>query len=367
MPKTLVFIALLALFGFASQVNACSPAPSWPPSALENFAQKDIAFIGTVSSISQDKSVNGDYRVSFAVDESYKGGLAETVTLLVRSSSAACGYDDGYETFEKGSVWTIFGTGSPSEGYQTDSLSLNAKYKSVADAREALEDAGIEKDAGPIACTMQYAPVCGKDASGNVKTYGNACVLGAEKAEFLYEGECKAEAMPATDLSFGMRGEGVTWLQNFLIEKAAGAASGLLKAVGATGYFGSLTRNALAEYQREHGIIPAGGYFGVKTRAHLEGNTPAPVSFSGAIEAVNTGCFADGICSVTVGGKEVILLAGFRMNVPPVGALEGVDSIGDLENKIGSTAEVYAAPTTEGGADYTLYGDTKYYVRVKAN
>lgn len=54
----------------------------------------------------------------------------------------------------------------------------------------------------PIACTMQYAPVCGAVQVECVRapcppikeTFGNACMLSANKrATFLYEGECRAE------------------------------------------------------------------------------------------------------------------------------------------------------------------------------
>lgn len=177
-----------------------------------------------------------------------------------------------------------------------------------------------------------------------------------------------APAMPDTDLSVGARGEGVTWLQTFLLEKGQGPATEALRNAGVTGYFGQLTRAAVAEFQQARGITPAYGYFGAKTRAHVKNDTVtkhAP-TFSGEIEAVNTGCFADGICSVTIDGKEVILLAGLRVApVPPVGSLIGVDSIGDLEGRIGATAHVYATTTTEGDADYTLYGDTQYYVEVE--
>ncbi|MDR0651121.1 MAG: hypothetical protein LBG59_07170 [Candidatus Peribacteria bacterium] len=41
-------------------------------------------------------------------------------------------------------------------------------------------------------CTLEYAPVCGKD----LKTYGNNCALTASKTELLHEGECKAEEKP---------------------------------------------------------------------------------------------------------------------------------------------------------------------------
>lgn len=98
--------------------------------------------------------------------------------------------------------------------------------------------------------------------------------------------------------------------------------------------------------------------------AETEVQNENEASFSGVISAVDTGCFADAICSVTVDGKTVILLTGMRLGeVPEVGTLKGVESIGDLEGKIGSTAKVYAAKTPEG--DYTLYGNTNYYVEVQ--
>lgn len=368
--KKLLLIALLFSFAaFVPAVHACSPAPGWPPSATENLAQKDAAFIGTVTGIMQDRSVNGEYRITFEVEKSYKGDLDDSVIVQTRSSSAACGYDDGYDKFEKGTVWAIYADGNEDDGYRTDSLSLNTAYRSVAAAEDALKELGITPDEGPIACTMQYAPVCGKDANGTIKTYGNSCVLGASKADFLYDGECRVEVktIPTQDLWTGLRNADVTWLQEFLIQRLTGSAASALASVGPTGYFGSLTKAALAEFQATHGIQPSQGYFGAKTRANIASEkAPAETAtFTGTISAVSTGCFADGICSVTVDGKEVILLAGLRIPpIPPVGALTGVDSIGDLEGEIGSEAEVFAATTDEGGAEYTLYGSTTYYVKV---
>lgn len=87
-------------------------------------------------------------------------------------------------------------------------------------------------------------------------------------------------------------------------------------------------------------------------------------TFSGTITAVDTGCFSDAICSVSIDEKKVILVKGGR-GLPPntlVGKLIGVPSIGDLETKIGQQANVYAGVTPEG--DYSIYGDDKYYVEV---
>ena len=193
-------------------------------------------------------------------------------------------------------------------------------------------------------------------------------ILGVRLGLMLLPGPALGAEMPTRDLTIGARGADVTWLQNLLIEKSNGAAGAALKAAGATGYFGPLTRAALAEYQLARKINPSQGYFGAKTRAMLAGDTVsihAP-TFSGTIEKVRTDCFADGICSVTIDGKEVIVLTGMRIDPPPVGKLMGVDSIGDLEKMIGAKAHVYAATTTEGGADYTLYGSHDYYVKVEA-
>ncbi|TSA44032.1 peptidoglycan-binding protein [bacterium] len=68
------------------------------------------------------------------------------------------------------------------------------------------------------------------------------------------------------DLDFGAKGEDVRALQNFLIKRATGFAGRHLSDIGASGYFGQLTRAALAEFQAMQGITPAVGYFGPKTR-----------------------------------------------------------------------------------------------------
>ncbi len=91
---------------------------------------------------------------------------------------------------------------------------------------------------------------------------------------------------------------------------------------------------------------------------------PEGEAFSGTITAYDTSCFSDGICSVSVDGKKVIVVRGGRRLEPneTVGRLLGVDSIGDLEQHIGAHANVYATTTPEG--DYTIYGNEKFYVEV---
>ncbi len=76
------------------------------------------------------------------------------------------------------------------------------------------------------------------------------------------------------NLTVGSEGADVTALQQFLFEK------GYLK-VNPTGYFGPLTKAALASYQASVGISPAVRYFGPITRAHFNSMavvTPTPTT-----------------------------------------------------------------------------------------
>ena len=71
------------------------------------------------------------------------------------------------------------------------------------------------------------------------------------------------------NLSLRVTGNDVGDLQQFLINEASGPAATALKAHGATTVFGMLTDNALKEFQKKVGIVPASGYFGPKTRAYV--------------------------------------------------------------------------------------------------
>ncbi|PJA41612.1 hypothetical protein CO177_01305, partial [Candidatus Wolfebacteria bacterium CG_4_9_14_3_um_filter_37_9] len=89
----------------------------------------------------------------------------------------------------------------------------------------------------------------------------------------------RAAAIPAaysfsTDLTIGSKGDAVSSLQTFLESKALlTIPSGVAK-----GYFGNLTKAALAKYQASVGISPAVGYFGPKTRAYVNSLAAAPTT-----------------------------------------------------------------------------------------
>lgn len=66
------------------------------------------------------------------------------------------------------------------------------------------------------------------------------------------------------NITIGSRGNDVAELQNFLIKKGYFTSS-----VGATGYFGPITKTALANWQRDNNI-PATGYFGPISRGKYQ-------------------------------------------------------------------------------------------------
>lgn len=73
----------------------------------------------------------------------------------------------------------------------------------------------------------------------------------------------------SANLRKGSTGSDVEILQQFLISQNQGPAARSLARVGATAYFGDMTRAALAEFQANVGVSPALGNFGPITRSYL--------------------------------------------------------------------------------------------------
>ena len=211
-----IFIALFILVGFGiissivpNQVFACSYIAQAPQ---EWYNSSDVVFIGEINNIESDENINGQREVTFEILKSYKGdvGVVGTkITLETGANSAMCGYDEG--TLAEGDIWSIY----TSDTKSFNSTPSNTKYTTFAKAETEVDSfadmsgAPINDNAGdtteePVFCTLQYDPVCGEYDTGvrcvttpcpstAQKTYGNLCQLNAEKAKFLYSGECKAD------------------------------------------------------------------------------------------------------------------------------------------------------------------------------
>ncbi len=125
--------------------------------------------------------------------------------------------------------------------------------------------------------------------------------------------DAQASYVFTRNLTIGSTGADVTELQNFLI------SNGNTIPAGATGYFGSQTRDALAAYQTAKGITPAVGYFGPITMASINANTtvvttpvagcPAGAAFNSltgapcGVASVVPGCAVGALFSSTTGAS----------------------------------------------------------------
>lgn len=115
------------------------------------------------------------------------------------------------------------------------------------------------------------------------------------------------------DLTLGSTGSDVTALQTLLVSKGfLTMPAGVSK-----GYFGSLTKSALAAYQASVGISPASGYFGPITRAKMNSSvvvTP-PVTPTSTPPVVN----AEGSFTVAIAAAPAAGTISAGTNVPVYG------------------------------------------------
>lgn len=88
--------------------------------------------------------------------------------------------------------------------------------------------------------------------------------LNAISASHSTTGAPEAVALIKKDLSRGVSGEEVEYLQQFLVYE------GSYPEALVTGYYGSLTQAAVARFQQTYGVTPAVGYVGPKTRHTIQ-------------------------------------------------------------------------------------------------
>ncbi|MFA5131843.1 MAG: ice-binding family protein [Candidatus Paceibacterota bacterium] len=106
-------------------------------------------------------------------------------------------------------------------------------------------------------------------ASNNSNTTVTPVLAVAPAGQVLGASAVRGEVLGATsfaflkDLRFGSRGEDVNELHKFLI------AGGYLNIPSPTGYFGSMTRTAVAKWQKANKVYPTMGYFGKLSRAKM--------------------------------------------------------------------------------------------------
>ena len=105
------------------------------------------------------------------------------------------------------------------------------------------------------------------------------------------------------NLRIGSRGSDVTALQTIL------ASKGYLM-VSPTGYFGTLTKRALAAWQAAAGISPAVGYFGAISRAYVASNGSTVVTTTGSVPGCPTGAMFNYMTGAACSQTTVVTTTG---------------------------------------------------------
>ena len=87
--------------------------------------------------------------------------------------------------------------------------------------------------------------------------------------------------------------------------------------------------------------------------------SPAPdangvLTLSGQVQATNTGCYVDGMCTATVDGVVVTTMTGERLNNPVWGEPNALP-------EVGQRVDVHCLRT--GATTCTLKGSRDYYLR----
>jgi len=109
------------------------------------------------------------------------------------------------------------------------------------------------------------------------------------------------------------------------------------------------------------------GWLGIAMAGILAwlGCAPSPaekqeVTFTGTLEALDVGCWADGICSMRISGKQIVFGKGWSHEV--YGDLIGFDqSKLDGKEYLGRKVQVFG---WKSGEDVLITGDKKYYIKL---
>jgi hypothetical protein len=203
-----------------------------------------------------------------AYDISIDNGVATTTT---SSSVTLSLYGTGAYTMElsntsnfASSTWIPYVTSMPwtlatSTGEQT----VFVQYRAVSGSIVGNAQASINLVAPSTLTTISTSGM-------NIAQMENLLAsLEAQLKALESQASSTASFVFTRNLSLRNTGNDVKQLQLFLISQNSGSAARKLAAYGTTNYFGSLTQNALIEFQNKVGIKPAIGYFGSLTRKYI--------------------------------------------------------------------------------------------------
>lgn len=203
-------------------------------------------------------------------------GSTVTATNLTTSGNGWNGVNvDRGVNVENEAVFTITGTSSHSEDVAIWVDDVNKTGVTVNAEKYVSEEVDWTHPTSQLSFTGRayaLAPEQPRRSGGGSRAVADRNAGEVAGAQTGPEGEVlgASTVVFTSDLTVGSRGAEVSALQSILI------ASGDLAIAAPTGYFGELTKAALAQWQGRNGV-PATGYFGPLTRAALNASTtPVP-------------------------------------------------------------------------------------------
>jgi hypothetical protein len=180
---------------------------------------------------------------------------------------------------------TTIGTGATFSGTILDQTAITLNTGATLDGR-ALAQTAVTLDANEViipsgsatTSTPTPAPSPSPSASSGGSSYSGGGYISSSTPNPVITNPTAVAASAfgqqvrtiARSLGQGSGGNDVMILQQFLISQNKGMSARALANVGATSFFGSFTRAALAEFQASVGISPALGNFGPITRGYVQ-------------------------------------------------------------------------------------------------
>jgi hypothetical protein len=251
-------------------LNAICAASGYSNSAM---ASANYAIQPIVSSASAPTATEGGGSSSYGVV--VNGGATSTATTSVMLSLYATGaytMEVSETSSSIGASWIPYSTSmpwtlAPDFGIQT----IYAQFKSVGGTVVGSAQASIDFASASSSTTVSPSPQPSTTTTASL----TAELANLEAQLAMLQAEANSTTTSTIsyaftrNLHFGITGNDVKQLQLFLISQNSGSAARKLKAHGTTEYFGTLTQNALIEFQKKARIKPAIGYFGAITRKYI--------------------------------------------------------------------------------------------------
>jgi uncharacterized surface protein with fasciclin (FAS1) repeats len=165
--------------------------------------------------------------------------------------------------------------------------------------------------------------------------------------------------MATTDLSYGSTGEGVSWLQTFLVSKGY-----LMIPAGVSmGYFGPLTQAALIQFQTSESL-PAHGYYGALTRASINAmmamntsstmpTTTSMTMSTTTMPMTNTMPMTTSMTGSTTG--QVGVMVGGALMVPNLDIVQNAVNASNVTTVVAAVKAAGLVPTLEGAGPFTVF------------